>query len=175
MTELQSLLSKQWIKRNGDIDQKMVDYCLKSDKYIDLGDYYLDIGDSKPSIDSQMWYDDETEGPDASKFEAFRAYNLRNNNSQRSLEKLADSGRSVVWIYTKYTRDHTDGKIKGWLATRIGEEPRHVGECRLATNDDIMAIKQGLAEIATNYEKRLATYWKRYNNKVHSSGYWANR
>ena len=175
MTELQLLLSKQWVKRSGDIDQSMVDYCLKSSKYIDTGSYYLDIGDSKPTIDSQMWYDDETDGPDASKFEAFRAYNLRSNNPRRSLEKLADSGNSVVYVYNKYTRDATDGKIKGWLAARIGEEPRHVGNYSLATDDDIMAIKQGLSEIAADYEKRLKTYWKRYSNKVHASGYWANR
>lgn len=175
MSELETLLQKQWVKRDGTPDTKMADYCLKSSKYIDTGNYYLDIGNSKPTIDSQMWYDDETDGPDASQFEAFRAYNLRSNNPRRSLEKLADSGQSVVWIYTKYTRDHTEGKIKGWLAARVGEEPRHVGECHQATDDDIMAIKQGLAEIAADYEKRLATYWKRYSSKVHASGYWANR
>lgn len=173
MNELETLLRKQWTKRDGSPDLKMVDYCLKSDKYIDLGDYYLDIGGSKPHISSTMYYDDETEGPDASKFEAFRAYNLR--GVRLSFESATDHGRSEVWIYTKYTRDQTDGKIKGWLTARIGEEPRHVGECRKATPDDIAAIKQGLAEISADFEKRLATYWKRYSSKVYASGYWANR
>lgn len=175
MSELKTLLEKQWTKRDGTPDERMADYCLKSSKYIDTGEYYLDIGDSKPSIESQMWYDDETTGPDASKFEAFRAYNLRCNNGSRTLEKMAENGRTEVWVYTKYTNDKTEGKLKGWTATRLGEEPRHIGDYRKATADDIMAIKQGLAEINANYEKRLKTYWKRYSNKVHASGYWANR
>lgn len=37
------------------------------------------------------------------------------------------------------------------------------------------AIKQGLNEIRMDFEKRLVTYWKRYSNKVHARGYWANR
>lgn len=173
MTELESLLRKQWVKRNGDVDESMVKYCLKSSLYIDTGEYYLHIGDSKPSIDSTMWYDDETEGPDSSKFDAFRNYNMR--GKRFSLDELAENGRSEVWIFTNYTRDMTGGKIKSWLVTHVGEDPRHVGECRRATADDIMAIKQGLCQIKANYEKRLANYWKRYSDKVTSAGYWANR
>lgn len=172
MTELQSLLEKQWVKRDGTPDPKMVEYCLKSSTYIDIGPYYINIGD-KPSIDSTMWYDDETEGPDSSKFEAFRAYNMR--GKRFDLDELAADGRSNVWIYTNYTTDRTEGKLKGWLVTRIGEEPRHVGDYQPASDDDIMAIKQGLAEMKAAYEKRLTTYWKRYSNKVHAAGYWANR
>ncbi len=173
MTELETILSKQWTRRDGTPDQRMVDYCLKSNLYIDMGPYYLSIGDSKPGIESSLWYDDETAGPDDSKFEAFRDYNLR--GKRFSLEKLAESGRNRVWIYNNYTRDTTGGKIKSWLVTDAWEEPRHVGEYRLATPDDIGAIKQGLAQISADYEKRLKTYWKRYSNKVHARGYWANR
>lgn len=167
MNELSTLLAKQWN------NQKMVDYCEKSSKYIDLGDYYLDIGDSKPSIESTMWYDDETDGPDSSKFEAFRNYNMR--GKRFSLDELMTNGRTNVWVYTHYNGDRTGGKLKSWTTTHTGEEPRHLGDYRLATADDIMAIKQGLAEIRNDYEKRLRTYWKRYSNKVHASGYWANR
>lgn len=173
MTELESLLRQQWIKRDGTPDEKMVSYCLKSSKYIDLGEYYLNIGDAKPTIDSDLWYDDETEGPDASKFEAFKAYNMR--GKRFSLEELAENGRTQIWIYTNYTRDRSGGKLKGWSTTHWDEEPRHLGEYHRATDDDIMAIKQGLAAMKAAYEKRLATYWKRYSNKVHAAGYWANR
>lgn len=173
MNELETLLRKQWVKRDGTPDESMVKYCLKSSKYIDMGPYYLRIGDSKPSIDSTIWYDDETDGPDDSKFETFRQYNLR--GKRFSLDELAGNGHREIWVYNNYTTDRTGGKLKGWLAARIGEEPRHVGEYRLATPDDIGAIKQGLAEIRADYEKRLATYWKRYSNKVHASGYWVNR
>lgn len=172
MTELETLLRTQWVKRDGTPDESMVKYCLKSSTYIDIGPYYINIGD-KPSIDSTMWYDDETEGPDASKFEAFRAYNMR--GKRFDLDELTSSRLGEVYIYTNYTRDRTGGKLKGWLVAHNGEEPRHVGDFQLATADDIMAIKQGLAEMKAAYEKRLATYWKRYSNKVHAAGYWANR
>jgi len=172
MTELETLLRTQWVKRDGTPDESMVKYCLKSNTYIDIGPYYINIG-VKPSIDSTMWYDDETEGPDASKFEAFRAYNMR--GKRFDLDELAANGRSNVWVYTNYTNDRTGGKLKGWSTTHWDEEPRHLGDYHKATDDDIMAIKQGLAEMKAAYEKRLATYWKRYSNKVHAAGYWANR
>lgn len=172
MNELETLLRQQWVKRDGSTDESMATYCLKSSKYIDMGNYYLDIGDSKPTIDSDLWYDDETDGPDASKFEAFRAYNMR--GKRFDLDEVTEGTRKV-YIYGKYTTDRTNGKLKGWLTARIGDEPTHVGEYREATADDIMAIKQGLSEIQQDFEKRLKTYWKRYSNKVHARGYWANR
>lgn len=174
MTELKTLLQKQWTKRDGTPDERMVDYSLKSNKWIDMGDYYLNVSDSKPSIDKTLWYDDETDSPDDSKFEAFRVYNLRGNKAPQ-IEDYINDGRPVIWVYTNYTHDQTGGKVKSWTATRIGEEPRHIGEYRLATTDEIGAIKQGLNEVRVDFEKRLKTYWKRYSNKVHASGYWANR
>lgn len=174
MSELEQLLSKQWVKRDGTVDQRMVDYCLKEHKYIDLGEYYLEISQSKPRIESQMWYDDETEGPDASKFTAFRNYNLKGGKAP-TFDEIVESGRSEIWVYDHYTVDRTNGKIKGWTASRVGDEPHHVGSYRKATEDDIMAIKQGLAEVRMDYETRLQRYWKRYSNKVHASGYWADR
>ena len=145
---------------------------MTSANYIDVGPYYLNIGD-KPSIDSTLYYDDETEGPDASKFEAFKAYNMR--NKRFDLDELIANGRGNIWVYTNYTNDRTGGKLKGWSTTHWDEEPRHLGDYHKATDDDIAAIRQGLAAQKAAFEKRLATYWKRYSNKVHASGYWANR
>lgn len=174
MTELEALIALQWRKKDGTPDLGMIEYSLKSSKWIDMGQHYLNIGNSKPQIERDLWYDDETEGPDDSKFEAFRAYNLKGNKAPRAEDYIAD-GRSVIWIFDNYTRDTSGGKLKSWTATRLGEEPRHVGEYRLATTDEIGAIKQGLNEIRMDFEKRLVTYWKRYSNKVHARGYWANR
>lgn len=173
MTELENLLRQQWVKRNGEPDESMVKYCLTSSNYIDVGQYYLNIGD-KPHIERTMWYDDETTGPDSSKFEAFRDYNMRGKRFDLD-ELVADRNGGNVWIYTNYTTDRTGGKLKGWTVTRYGEVPTHLGDYHRATDDDIMAIKQGLATMKAAYEKRLATYWKRYSNKVSARGYWANR
>jgi hypothetical protein len=169
MTELETLLGKQWTKRNGEVDQSMVDYCLKSSKYIDMGEYYLNIGDAKPRISNTLYYDDETDAPDISDFEVFKNYNMR--GKRFNLVKLVDSGRSVC-VFTSDNR--SGGKLKGWTTCYIGEHPG-LRDCRLATVDDIMAIKQGLAEIKADFEKRLASYWKRYGDKIRTSGYWANR
>lgn len=171
MTELESLLRKQWIKSDGSPDETMVKYCLKSSSYIDTGPYYINVGD-KPSIESTMYYDDETEGPDASKFEAFRDYNMR--DKRFDIDALIADNRHI-WIYTNYTNDRTGGKLKGWSTTRLGDEPTHLGEYHKATEDDIKAIRQVLKEMEKQFEKRLATYWKRYSNKVYAHGYWANR
>lgn len=171
MTELETLLRTQWVKRDGSPDESMVKYCLKSANYIDTGAYYLNVGD-KPSIDSTMWYDDETASPEEN-FETFRAYNMR--GKRFDLDELIANGRSNIWVYTNYTRDRSGGKLKGWTTTHWDEEPRHLGEYHRATDDDIMAIRQGLSEMKSAYEKRLATYWKRYSHKVHAAGYWANR
>lgn len=172
MTELETLLRTQWVKRDGSPDESMVKYCLKSSTYLDTGKYYLNIGD-KPSIDSDIWYDDETEKPEIN-FDTFRNYNMR-HNAPDNLDEMAASGRVHVWIYTNYSTDRTGGKLKGWTTTHRGEEPRHLGDYRQATPAEVEAIRKGLAEMTAAYEKRLASYWKRYSSKVSTRGYWANR
>lgn len=170
MTELETLLRTQWVKRDGSPDESMVKYCMTSSNYVNVNGYYINVGD-KPGIDSQMWYDDETTAPDASKFETFKAYNLR--GKRLDFEEATENRQ--IWVYVNYTNDRTGGKLMGWTTSRHGEEPHHLGDYHAANTDDIAAIKQGLAAQKANYEKRLATYWKRYSNKVHASGYWANR
>lgn len=140
MTELETLLRKQWTKRDGSPDESMVKYCLTSANYIDV----------------------------------FYNYNMQGKRFDLD-ELIKERNGGNVWVYTNYTRDNTGGKLKGWTVTRYGEVPTHLGDYHRATDDDIMAIKQGLATMKAAYEKRLQTYWKRYSNKVSARGYWANR
>lgn len=173
MSNLKELYSKQWIRKDGTPDQGMVDYCIKHSKYVDMGDYFLNVGDSKPTIESTMWYDDTTKGPDEN-FENFRAYNLRQN--AHTFEDMTSNGRTQIWTYVNYYGDKTEGKLRGWSTTRVGEEPRfNDTQYWAATPEEIEAIKKGLDEIRADYEKRLETYWKRYSNKVSARGYWADR
>jgi hypothetical protein len=36
-------------------------------------------------------------------------------------------------------------------------------------------INKAIAEVRADYTKRLEMYWKKYSDKVYSSGYWVNR
>lgn len=171
MSNLEELLRKQWVKRDGSADESMVKYCLKDSKYVDMGDFFLNIGNAKPHIDSTMWYDDLTKGPEEN-FENFRQYNIR--NAQDFEEYTKD--RPNIWIYVNYYQDKTGGKLMGWSATHRWEEPRFSNtQYRAATTEEIEAIHKGMDEIRADYEKRLKTYWKKYSSKVSAQGYWADR
>lgn len=169
MSGLKQLLSKQWIRRDGSVDHGMVEHCLKSNNYVQVGDIYIYVG-SKPTIDSEIWFDDETSRPDDNDFETFKEYNMR-RNKHLSLDETLSNGFDTIWIYSKWNADRTAGRLAGWVPTRHGEEPRHVGEVRRATPEEVEAIRQKLDEMRASYEKRLATYWKRYSHKVVARGY----
>jgi hypothetical protein len=170
MKTLQELLGQQWVKRDGTPDEKMVQHCIKSGLYVQVGDTFIHCGSKKPSIESQMWYDDETDGPDASKFAAFRNYNIR-SSLQPMLEN--DSNKEI-WITTHWHNDRTGGKMLSITTKRWGDLPRS-GELRKATQQEIDLANEARKMTNADYEKRLLMYWKRYSDKVHASGYWANR
>ena len=176
LPSLATVLSAIWKKRDGSTDIDMVNWCIKESKIVNMGDYWLDIGSAKPKIESTLWYDDETQGPDANLFEEFREYNLRGKAAtlDEITKRFGSDGK--IWIYkNKYTRDNRN-ILRGWTTSDTYHgKPTHVGECYEATEEERAAIAQGLQEIRNNYEKRLKTYWKRYSDKVYARGYWANR
>lgn len=155
-------------------DPKMVEHCLKSSVYVPTTDgAFIDAGDPKPRIESDLWYDDETEGPDASKFESFRWYNLRDNKLPM-LEEEVRYGAFEIQVGYQYNGNKAENRLLSITAQRVGELPRgHY--LRKATPAEIKAVNKARKEINANYEKRLKTYWKRYSDKVHARGYWANR
>lgn len=167
--EVTKRLNNYWKKRDGSPDEKMVKHCLKSSKYIQIGDAMVDIGDAKPSINSEMWYDDETEGPQVN-FENFRAYNTH-NNLPKSYEMRGRNrdGMGTLKIIPQY-----DGVNGLELATltyedNVGDEYIEVSEAQLKE------INEGIDEIKADYEKRLTSYYKRYGDKIMARGYWKNR
>jgi hypothetical protein len=153
--ELYNLLLTQW---NG--NEKMANYCYKSSVYVQSGDSYINVC-SRPGIDSDMWYDDETDGPGET-FAAFRAYNMRSN----APIELLDNQKFVT---INYTQDRTDGKL---LSITIHTD---YGNPRPMTDEEVKLTNEALSLARADYEKRLATYWKRYSNKVHARGYFVNR
>lgn len=156
-------------------DPKMVDHCLKNSVYVPTTDgAFIDAGDPKPRIESDMWYSDVTEGPDASKFESFRDYNLRSNKLPMLGEVTEYGGPREIWLGYQYNGNKAENRLLCINVQRVDEPPRgHY--LRRATADEIIAVNKARAEINANYEKRLATYWKRYSKNVHACGYWADR
>jgi len=168
MRELEELLTIKW---RG--DQSMVKHCLNSNIYIRSGDLWINCGDKKPRIERDLWYDDETDGPDDSKFEAFRAYNLRSNAQSMLSEQSEYGGVREVWLVQNYYGNDAN-ELVAVTTKRVDDLPRS-GELRKVTPEELKAINKARAEVNTDYEKRLERYWKRYNDKVMARGYWANR
>jgi hypothetical protein len=172
--ELENLLALTWRKRNGEIDQGMVDHCLKTGKYIRIGDLFVSVCDRKPAIDTTIWYDDTTKGPDAN-FANFLHLNERNN--MPGLWKLDTRycGReSELYIRVQYNGDKTGGKLA--TLEMIPEGFARDGIIRKATPQDLEQINAAVQEVRDDYRKRLDAYWKRYGKtQVSSRGYWVDR
>jgi hypothetical protein len=157
--ELRELLVKVW-NIKGIASTKMVEHCLRSSKYIRLGDLFVDCADLKPSIDSKIYYDDETPEPNIT-YSTFYNYNIR--KAPKPLELRNQWGKLV--LRTQYfTGDVTN------LTTYDYEE-----EGREVTKEELKLINEARKEVYDNYVKRLETYYKKYSNKIRTCGYWANR
>ena len=159
-------LEKKWT-RKGYVDEDMVKYSIKSYKYIDIDGIIVDVGRSKPPISRTLYFNDEHEAPQVN-YENFAAYNKRLNNP---------SEYKLQW--SSY---HGDGKLKLLKDERSNiyqlsyDEARDKDvETKEVTEKELEAINQGIREIQADYEKRLKTYYKRYSDKIFTSGYWANR
>lgn len=178
MTEtIKELLQKVWIKRNGEIDESMVSYCLKNTTYLNMGSYHLSLAD-KPSMDKTIYYADTDYGTGkmakdpGTSFEVFRSHNIRMNSPKDRIEKIEENSEQIT-IHTKYNQRDTQNKIKGWTTKRWSEELRNNG--RIATEEERQVILEGLKIELAKYEKRLATYFKRYGKHITTSSYWAER
>lgn len=170
---LREELSKVWVKRNGLVNEKMVEHCLKSSKYVEVEDGYIDACRAKPTIHSDMYYDDETEAPSTA-FEGFRAYNMQMEKNNFAPLTLQGRGYDEMYIYEKYnSRSFSHVLGFGYFEPHYAE--KFDGYIRKATEDDLTLINQARADVKADYEKRLKTYFKRYADKISTVGYWANR
>jgi hypothetical protein len=160
MQTLQELLERQWVKRDGTPDHKMVSYLLKEGTYIQSGDTFIYVGDKKPTIEKTMWHDDTQAGP-AANFSNFYDYNMRFKRF-----KLNDNQHFVA---TQYYGDKTEGKLLGVTI----DDGR--GTIRPMTAEEVDKANAALRDVMNDYGKRLRTYWKKYSTQVHASGYWVDR
>lgn len=132
---------------------------------LQLDNYLVVLTYNKPHIDSQMWYDDETERPESS-FENFLNYNLRHNSPKRFLKNK----REIEKIGLLKFLDGSDRYSWGLDDRSYGNK----NFIYLAEEQE-----QKLVEAIENEEKkyivRLERYFKRYGDKIRTSGYYANR
>ena len=170
--ELTRLLELTWRKRSGEPDQSMVDHCLKSGKYIRIDDMMVDVCSIKPIITTTIWYDDETEGPEAN-FQNFKALNERQN--MPSLYELQSHfcGVRDLYFIVQYSGDKTGGKL---ASLTYADEPSNFPLIRKVTPAELEQINAAVEEVRQDYAKRLVNYFKRYGKThVSSRGYWVNR
>jgi len=159
MEELKKELNKVW-------NSEMTDYCIKSSKYVKIDDYYVDVCRTKPAINKQLWFDDEQKSPEKTK-NYFFSYNSSN------LPAKFNADERNIFMIIQYKRQPIDCKLAGLTTTRYNDTPSAF--IKKLNTDEVIKINDAIEEVHADYKKRLAMYWKKYENKIHCSGYWVNR
>lgn len=164
LKELTELLAITWNNNEG-----MIKHCLKSSKYVKIGDKFIDVCDSKPMIHKEIYYNDEYEAPEVN-FETFLNYNKRNMPNEYKLEGRTWDYSGKLTIIPQYSGDKTNFRLCG-----LTYNEKDSDKAMEVTPEILEVINQAIREVQEDYKKRLATYWKRYNKNIHAYGYWANR
>ena len=164
--ELTELLAKTW--NNG---AKMIDYCLKSSKYIVIDNMFVDACKSKPSISKTLWYSDVTEGPEAN-FLNFKELNHRNNMPRLLGMRCSFDCMQELYLMVHYSNDKTGGRL---VSLVYDVENSSLPLIRKVTESELEKINAVIEEVRKEYDKRLESYYKKYSHKVTAEGYWADR
>ena len=167
---LRCLLNLQWVKRNGETDVKQVDWIIKNTAYaVNESGEYINCCTAKPSIESTLYYDDETAKP-ATNFDAFKRYNIR-LHGQHQLQK--EFVKEYYCLLNNWHDDKTGGKMLAIQGRRnLNELSKNE---RPLTENEFDLINAKIAEVQKDYDLRLERYYKRYADKIKTSGYFANR
>ena len=144
----------------------MVKHCMKHDKYIQLGEWFVSVCDSKPTIQHEMYYNDEYSAPGTDE-ESFTRYNSRH------MPSTIDTSKYNIFIIKHYC-GQTDQKLACLSLVSKYEDTNNEAIKQLSP-DEVEAVNNAIKEVQVNYAKRLKTYFKRYSDKITTHGYWANR
>lgn len=172
-----------WIKRNGEPDQKMIDYCTKKAAYIvelENGDYYVI---DKPDIEKDFCYgygycgvSTEEDYQDAARMAA-HARTSEEYFIQKNMEPLNRWIKDLQDLntYAVTKRKHYIGQADSCQLINI--DFVHVWDIdpektQQLTPEEIAAVIAGYEEVKKQFQKRLNSYLKRYGlTKVHSWTY----
>ena len=129
--------------------------------------FIIRISEEKPTIDSDLWFDDEQPIPELTE-ELFINYNMSN------LHNISEKDGLKTYIYNPYTGNNPYNVVK---ASQSSYAIRYDGDTfKRHLNDEEEAFIIDLDnEIKDKYIKRLKNYFKRYRNKIYCRGYWVNR
>ena len=135
---------------------------------------------NKISIDKTIWYDDETEEPEATE-KFFINYNMSNDPSRNlrnyleEAERLRTNGCATGrYDYEGiYFIQHYTGNENIVSCNWFDEKDKYFK--RYLTAEEQQEYIELMEERKQQYIERLKTYYKRYNKHIRVSGYWANR
>lgn len=179
--------------------QETIQYAIENEKYykpedfpkhyhvIDTGHGMVEI--DKPSIENEIWYDDETPNPfgdnNEHKKAAFKSRNMQNLYLSEQFEEWLECKREYeeegvttgAWVAEPYTtkKYRSDGRLDFvFFVPRYTYKHQDDPTKTPLSEDEIAELKAISDEIKAQFEKRLETYYKRYSDKIFSRGYWAN-
>lgn len=176
-------MATYWRKRNGEPDQKMIDYCVKKVAYIvELadGDYYVI---DKPSIEKDFCFgygycgistEEDYQGAAGMAAHARTStdYFIKQNMEplDRWTHDLQDLGTWNVYKRTNYIKQPESCKL---VNLRFEHEwDHHPDDGKELTANEIAAVITGYEEVKKQFKKRLDTYLKRYGlTKINSWTY----
>lgn len=164
---------KKWYFDKNDHMNKHITQEFKQHYVIKTTDNYLiDINIDKPSIKSDIYYDDETEAP-AKSYENFELYNLRLQNTPLNDESIKNIENLAIY---KFNAKYNNNNTYYLLRNRNYHYYYSDGELvRDLTEEEKADITKIYCEEKEAFIKRLKAYWKKYQDKIYCIGYWANR
>lgn len=146
--------------------------------------FYL-VFNTKPGIDSRLYYDDETEAPDKDNLNVFINYNMHNfeydlSNWKKEIQSLNENGCCIGNIeinpflrFAYYNHDSKRVLPTFYQYCGVSRKDEHfIREMSKAEIEDYITICDQLEK---DYKERLTKYFYKYNKNIHTWGYWANR
>ncbi len=169
--------SKEEIKEILKEEENNVDWNMKMFDFYKLSDGIIFKIKKTPTINTEIWYDDETEPPKLTE-KLFIDINLKFASEYYIIDEKSENMLPFL-VYKRYNND----KIVS--IQKLNTICDYIEEKKYAINKGVFAREMTIEEISDlnvlmnfytqKYIKRLQNYYKRYADKIQVSGYWANR
>lgn len=170
-----------WIRRNGEVDNKMVNYLIKKVAYIvelENNSYYVI---DKPDIEKDFCFgygycgisteEDSDRAHKAANYAATHEdYFLRKNleGLDNMIKDLQDDNLEA-YKFLNYCSQQSGSKLKSFRITRLGNNPEYapgywsnLRDLEMLTKEERQELVKGYEEVRKAFVKRLNTYLKRY-------------
>lgn len=137
--------------------------------------YHFIVIDTKWTIDSDLYYDDEMDAPEVT-LEYFKAKNRYNIK----YHKLEDTEYIKPYFMINYCNN--DRQLCICSSSRMGNYMNNLEYAkeknlfvRYLTDEEIKQYNDIVEQLTIEYDERLDKYFKRYNKNIYAIGYWVNR